>query len=61
MEGAWILNPVGYLQQDLKKSIKMCLNCERKVTAHKNSHQTLENTGLSKMVTNAIGCHIFYV
>jgi len=29
--------------------------------AHKNSPQTLENTGLSKMVTNEIGCHIFYV
>ena len=39
----------------------MCLNCERKITVHENSSQPLENTGFPKMVTNAIGCHIFYV
>jgi len=39
----------------------MCLNCEQKTMAHKNSPQTLENTGFSEMVTNAIGCHVFYV
>ena len=39
----------------------MCLNCERNLQAYKNSPQTLENTEFSKIVTNAIGCHIFYV
>ena len=39
----------------------MCLNCEQKIMVHKNIPQTLEKTGFSKMVTNAIGCHIFYV